>query len=93
MKRNEIIRETGKTTHGILSDMEPPKSYFEKREKAYEIYDKFMNEIKDNKIAVALYEKLYEANIETFIEERDFYYSEGFRWGVLLGMDIANPEK
>lgn len=93
MKRNEIIRETGKTTHGILSDMEMPKSYFEKREKAYKIYEELMNEIKDNKIAVVLYEKLYEANIETFIEERDFYYSEGFRWGVLLGMDIANPEK
>ncbi len=93
MKRNEIIRKTGICDCGVLYDMTMTDEYQRLNSISGDIYAEFMDAIKDCPKIVELFEKFKLAEIDLQTEELEIYYSEGFRLGVLLGLDIANKDK
>ena len=93
MKRNDIIRKTGICDSGVLCDMLMPESYREIISRVSDLYSEFTEVIKSYPKIVELFEKLESTENELVVEEKEIFYSEGFRLGVLLGLDIANSEK
>lgn len=93
MKRNEIIRKTGICDSGILSDMTMSDEYKRLNSIVCDNYAEFKEMIEDYPNIVESFKKLEIAENELETEELEIYYSEGFRLGVLLGLDIATTEK
>jgi hypothetical protein len=61
----------------------------EKRRELAVLTQRFTEKLKENEELFALYEELLVQLEEGYGAECDFHYSEGFRFGVLLGLDIA----
>lgn len=61
----------------------------EKRQEFSTLTQRFTEKLKENGELFDLYEELIIRLEEEYCSECDFHYSEGFRFGVLLGLDIA----
>lgn len=57
--------------------------------KASEIAQEFSHKIKDNRELAELFEKLVESNTVAKLAEGDLYFSEGFKLGLLIGLEAG----
>lgn len=66
-----------------------PDAYVRKNSLQSELEDKFKEKHKSFPETIKLHDEIIAELCADLFAENDFYYSEGFRFGVLLGLDIA----
>ena len=69
----------------IVYDVETNSKVFD----ASEITDEFSHKIKDNTELAELFEKLVESNAVAKLAEGDLYFSEGFKMGLMIGIEAG----
>lgn len=60
--------------------------------KVCEVDDKLTEKLQDDKEAAELYRQFKDAIDEASCEECETFYKEGFRFGVLLGIDVSEEK-
>ncbi len=95
MKRYSAIEQMYEGERG-LGDLIPLSEEYKKHFGRFlDCYEKFVPKIKYNEELSKLFEEIMNASDEAHCEGVFMHYREGFRFGVLMGLDIAgyNDEK
>ena len=74
---------------GNRESIKPSDKYYEALDKLDEHDDRIQEKIKDNEELVALFKERESLELDVAIVGQEDYYVEGFRFGVLMGLDIA----
>ena len=89
MKKINAIMEMYLGDRGRYDKIPLPDKYWEVLEKAEKCEESLLQEISKNKKLLALFEDVKSALEDCWILEADSRFCEGFRFGVLIGLDVA----
>lgn len=89
MKEKSAIRQMLYGQRGNFQLIELTTEYKELKKKYCEIEDEFESKLKEMPELYALYLKVCDANDDKNSEIENTYYAEGFRFGLLIGLDAA----
>lgn len=89
MKEYSAIQDMYYGRRGTSDYIENSQKYREVLTKYIEAMEELEAELKKSPNLLALYEKAEALNEEMQAESLDTHYCEGFRFGVLMGLDIA----
>ena len=78
---------------GSMNDVPNSREYSEQLDKFCEAEKDFLEKISGVPDYQALYRQFLENVFELQCRSMDDYFSEGFRFGVLMGLDVANFKK
>ena len=92
MKRQWAIREMFNGNRGRCDQIPMTEKYRQLLAEAEESEEAFLSALGKKERLIELYKKAKEDLEEIWSSECDSYYCEGFRFGVLLGMDIMDCE-
>ena len=88
MEEKSIIRNLLFTTNAF-DKVEFSKTYKVLLDKLIESKENILNAIRKNEQLVKKFENFQKTMDDMLFEENATYYEEGFRLGVLLGLDVA----
>ena len=74
---------------GTYESVQASENYSRLMGKVCEIDNKLTQKLKEDKEAAELYKQFKDALDEVTSDENEIYYKEGFRFGVLLGIDVS----
>lgn len=77
---------------GTYESVHTTEKYSQLMENVCQLDYKLTEKLKDDKEAAELYLQFKDALDETACEECETFYKEGFRFGVLLGIDITEEK-
>ena len=77
---------------GTYESVRPSEKYSQLMDKVCEFNNKLTEKLKDDKEAAELYRQFKDAIDEASCEECETFYKEGFRFGVLLGIDVSEEK-
>ena len=77
---------------GTYESVQPTDKQSEIMSKVCEADTKLTEMLKDDKEATELFNQFKEAIDEANSEECETFYKEGFRFGILMGIDIVNEK-
>lgn len=92
MKRESAIREMFNGNRGRCDQIPMTKEYRQLLAEAEESEEVFLSALGKEERLIELYKKEKEDLEEIWSNECDAYFCEGFRFGVLLGIDILDHE-
>ena len=75
---------------GTYESVKTSEKYSQLMDKVCQIDNKLTEKLKDDKEMIELYRQFKDAMDETACEECETFYKEGFRFGVLLGIDVSD---
>lgn len=74
----------------ISEDIKISKTYKKIRDKLINNESEILKNIKDDKMLEKLFEINFDLNSDLVCEETALYFEEGFRLGVILGLELLN---
>ena len=74
----------------ISEDIKISKNYKKIRDKLINNESEILKNIKDDKMLEKLFEINFDLNSDLVCEETALYFEEGFRIGVILGLELLN---
>lgn len=74
----------------ISEDIKISKTYKKIRDKLIDNESEILKNIKDDKMLEKLFEINFDLNSDLVCEETALYFEEGFRLGVILGLELLN---
>lgn len=77
---------------GTYESVRTSGKYSQLMDKVCEVDNKLTEKLKNDKAAEELYKQFKDAIDEASCEECETFYKEGFRFGVLLGLDISEEK-
>ncbi len=90
MKHKSAIAQMYFRERGTCEDVPTSKEYFRLIDIANKIQEDFLEKLNGDEELIKLYNKNIDALMEAQCEDSDNHFFEGFRFGVLMGLDIAN---
>ena len=90
MKKSTIM-DVFQRDRGMPSKIPMSEEYFKRNEKANEAYTKFIAEAKKYPDLFKLFYEMEEAINFTSVAETDDYFIEGFKIGLLIGIEASEP--
>ncbi len=91
MKNQSAILQMFYEIRGSLNHCQPSKSYFQLQSQKLEYENELKRKLENLPECIELYDKIEDIDIKSRSEEIDCYFSEGFRFGALIGIDIMTP--
>lgn len=87
-----VIDEMCFGLRGTYESVRTSEKYFRLMDKVCKADNKLIEKLKDDEDAAKLYEQFKDAIEEASSEESKTFYKEGFRFGVLLGIEISEEK-
>ena len=72
--------------------IKPSEEYHERSNRVYEIIERLQEKLKEDAECLKLLDDLFLASAGTEAAATDQHYREGFSFGVLMGLEIANMQ-
>lgn len=87
MKITSAIKDIFHGLKGHMETMHMPKEHFENSENLCNVYDELKEKLSPE--ILKLHKKFVDLLESGYSEEIDFYFVEGFKLGILIGLECA----
>ena len=82
-----IIKDIFYGNNTCFESMKMPESYFKKYDIFYNLLEEFKTTL--NKEQNEMLNKILDANSDVDLESSEIYYKEGFKFGLLIGVECS----
>ncbi len=89
MDKYQTIRKLFNGQIGLSDTVKCSDTYFQLMKQSDELERKFVKQLENNPELIELFDNVYEAQSKEYAESVFCHYAEGFRIGLMLGIEAA----